>query len=238
MNVRDAILILSMIPVAGSLSEMVGSQSVAIGLEATPASSSVVASPGPVSIYARPTPGQRIGGYGLMTFGPIPILESAGSAGIDQFENSPPEWKQGVEGFGKRFASDFGTATVATTTRYGLSEVFREDSLYYPCDCTGIFPRVGHAAISAVTARRGADGHRAFSLSGLVAPYAGSTVAVYGWYPSRFGAEDAFRMGNYRLMTGVFGNIATEFFGTLPHSLFHRRYMDNEYASPDPGSKQ
>jgi hypothetical protein len=42
------------------------------------------------------------------------------------------------------------------------------------------------------TARRDDDGHRAVSLSALVAPYVGAMAAVYGWYPGRFGAKDAF----------------------------------------------
>ena len=53
---------------------------------------------------------------------------------------------------------------------------------------------------STLTARRGEDGHRVFSLPALVAPYAGAATAVYGWYPNRFGAKDAFRMGNYSLL--------------------------------------
>lgn len=237
MNVRRAILILSMIPVVGSLSDIAASQSLPLSLDPTATSANVV-SAGHVPSYVRPTPRQKIGSYSLNTFGPIAIVETAGSAGIDQFDNSPPEWKQGAAGFGKRFGSDFGIAAVGTTTRYALSEVFREDSLYYHCECTGTFPRVGHAAISALTARRGQDGHRAFSVSALLAPYAGSTAAVYGWYPSRYGAKDAFRLGNYSLLTSVFGNIALEFLYGGTHSLFHRRPLDNEYDFPAPAPHQ
>ena len=51
-----------------------------------------------------------------------------------------------------------------TTTRYALSEALREDTLYYRCECKGVFPRLRHAVISTFTARRGVDGHRVFSL--------------------------------------------------------------------------
>ena len=80
---------------------------------------------------------------------------------------------------------------VSTTTRYALAEAFKEDTLYYRCECTGLFPRLKHAVISTLTARRGEDGHRVFSVPALVAPYAGSMAAVYGWYPGRYGAKDA-----------------------------------------------
>ena len=53
---------------------------------------------------------------------------------------------------------------------------------------------------SALTARRGEDGHREFSVSAFAAPYAGSMTAVYGWYPDRYGYKDASRMGTYTLL--------------------------------------
>jgi hypothetical protein len=118
--------------------------------------------------------------YFFDAYGPYPIFGAALTAGIDQLGNSPPEWNQGVEGYSKRFGSNLGIAAVGTTTRYGLSEAFSEDTLYYRCECRGVFPRMSHALISVFTARRGEDGHRVFSFPALVAPYAGSMTAVYG----------------------------------------------------------
>jgi len=93
---------------------------------------------------------------------PYPIVGAGIVAGINQIDNSPPEWKQGAEGFSKRFGSDFGIAAATTTTRYALSEALREDTLYYRCECKGVFPRLKHAVVSTFTARRGVDGHRVF----------------------------------------------------------------------------
>jgi hypothetical protein len=90
--------------------------------------------------------------------------------------------------------------------------------------------------ISTLTARRGEDGHRVFSFPALVAPYAGTMTAVYGWYPSRFGARDALRMGNYNLLADVVGNIALEFLYGGPHSLLHRMHLPNGPAALNPGS--
>jgi hypothetical protein len=90
-----------------------------------------------------------------------------------------------LDGYSKRFGSDLAIEAVSTTTRYALSEAFREDALYYRCDCKGVLPRLSHAVISTLTARRGEDGRRVFSFPALIAPYAGSMTAVYAWYPSR-----------------------------------------------------
>jgi hypothetical protein len=35
-------------------------------------------------------------------------------------------------------------AAVSTTTRYGLAQAFKEDTLYYCCECKGVFPRLRH----------------------------------------------------------------------------------------------
>lgn len=185
--------------------------------------------------YERPTERTKINNYLFDAFGPYPIVGAGVAAGIDQWSNAPPEWHEGAEGFGKRFGSDFAIAAVGTTTRYGLSEAFREDALYYRCDCRGVLPRMSHAVVSTFTARRGMDGHRVFSFPALVAPYAGSFTAVYAWYPDRFGAKDAFRIGNYNLLAYAAENISLEFIYSGPHSLFSRMHLNNAHGSPVQG---
>ncbi len=176
----------------------------------------------PEPAYVRPSEKTKIANYGFDAIGPYPIFGAAFAAGINQASGTPPEWKQGAEAYGKRFGSDFAIAAITTTTRYALAEAFREDTVYYRCDCKGILPRLGHAVISTVTARRGDDGHRAFSFPSVIAPYAGTMTAVYVWYPSRYDAEDAFRMGNYNLLGFVGANIALEFLYGGPHTLLSK----------------
>jgi len=183
--------------------------------------------------YTRPTQRTKLHNYLFDAFGPYPTAGAALTAVIGQAGNSPPEWNQGAKGYGKRFGSDLGIAAVSTTTRYALAEAFKEDTLYYRCDCKGVFPRLRHAVISTFTARRGEDGHRVFSVPALVAPYAGTMTAVYGWYPGRYGAQDALRMGNYNLLIYMAGNIALEFFYSGPHSLLSRMHMDNGHGAPN-----
>ena len=186
--------------------------------------------------YTRPQEKTKIENYLFDAYGPYPATGAAFAAGISQAYNTPPEWKQGAAGYGKRFGSDFGIAAISTTMRYGLAEAFREDTLYYRCECKGVFPRLRHAVISTLTARRGQDGHSVFSLPALVAPYAGSMTAVYAWYPDRYSAKDALRMGNYTMLGYVGGNIALEFLYSGPHSLLHRMHLNNGHGAPNPGS--
>jgi hypothetical protein len=188
--------------------------------------------------YVRPTQRTKVNNYLFDAFGPYPAVGAGFAAGINQLGNSPPEWKQGVEGYAKRFGSDFGIAAVSTTTRYGLSEALKEDALYYRCECSGVFPRLGHSILSTFTARRDMDGHRVFSLPALIGPLAGSMTAVYGWYPNRYGAKDAFRTSSYSLAAYIGGNIALEFFYSGPHSLLSRMHLNNAHGSPVQGPNQ
>ena len=233
-KIRRAVWLLLGAAVLGSLPVPAGSQSLAALGDSSGTVATRTATPIDFT-YTVPTQRTRLSNYAFDTFGPYPFAGAAIAAGIDQFYNSPPEWNHGVGGYAKRFGSDFGIAAAGTTTRYALSEAFKEDSLYYRCECRGILPRLRHAMVSTLTARRGEDGHLVFSVPSLVAPYAGSITAIYGWYPNRFGAKDAFRTGNYSLLAYAGGNIALEFFYSGPHSLLSRMHLNNAHGSPIQG---
>jgi hypothetical protein len=183
-------------------------------------SSATIKRPRPDLVYVRPTEKMKLRAYLFDAYGPYPIAGAAFVAGINQAENTPPEWGQGARAYGQRFGSNLAIAAVTTTARYGLAEAFREDTVYYRCECKGIFPRLKHALISTVTARRGEDGHRRLSLPAIVSPYAGTMTAVYAWYPARYGYKDALRMGNYNLLAFAGENLALEFIYGGPHTLF------------------
>jgi hypothetical protein len=229
-KVHRAMLLVLIAAAMGVMGAQARSQSLfSSGASSTTA---IITAPEAVDLtYVQPTQRTRVTNYVFDAYGPYPIAGAAFAAGINQLGNAPPEWGQGPDGFGRRFGSNFAIAVIGTTTRYGLAEALKEDNVYYRCDCSGPFPRLRHAVISTLTGRRGEDGHRVFSFSALVAPYAGSMVAVYGWYPDRFGAKDAFRMGNYSLLGYMGGNIALEFFYSGPHALISRMHLNNARGS-------
>jgi hypothetical protein len=232
--IHRAILLMLVTATVGAMPVLARSQTLVSS--GGPSATAGIATPETFDLtYVRPTERTKVNNYVFDAFGPYPIVGVGVAAGINQWTNSPPEWGQGAEGFGKRFGSDFAIAAIDTTTRYGLAEAFKEDTMYYPCECRGPFPRLSHAVISTLTGRRGKDGHRVFSFSALAAPYAGSMAAVYGWYPNRFGAKDAFRMGNYSLLEYMSGDIALEFFYSGPHSLLTRMHLNNTHGSPIQG---
>jgi hypothetical protein len=191
----------------------------------------------PELIYIPSTRATKLKTYAFDTFGPYALVSGAFLGGIDQVTNTPPEWKKGFGGYSERFGSDFGIAAAGTTTRYLLAGALKQDTLYYRCECGGLFPRLQHAMVSTLTGRSERDGHRVFSIPALAAPYAGSLTAVYGWYPSRYGVKDAFRMGNYSLLESIGSNIALEFFYRGPHSLLSRLHLNNSHGALTQGPK-
>lgn len=193
--------------------------------------------PAPDSAYTRPTGAEKLHRFTVDAVGPLAFAHAALGAGIQQATSSPPEWGGGAHGFGARLASNYGIGLVATTTRFGMAQVLHEDTAYYPCRCSGFFPRLGHSLISTFTARRGDDGHTSLSLSGLVSPYAGTMTAL-AWYPDRYGVKDGFRMGNYNLAGQAARNVVREFIYGGPHALWgssrHPRSPGFEAAAQNP----
>src|SRR5271169_2044094 len=118
MKMRRPMLLLLAIASLGGLPVLAKSQS----LSGSPESSAASTTPAPPDpTYTRPTEKTKIQNYFFDAFGPYPATGAAIAAAINQANNTPPEWRQGAEAYGKRFGSDFAIAAITTTTRYGLA---------------------------------------------------------------------------------------------------------------------
>jgi len=162
------------------------------------------------SDYVFPTRRQRFNRYVSGTLGPFAIIGIGISAGIDQGHNSPPEWKQGASGYGKRFASHLGKKAIDQTTSYALSEALKLDTGFERSQRHGFSVRLGDALIQNLTSRT-RTGKRIISAPRLAGVYAGGLVPALTWYPSRFSYKDGLRAGTYSLATGFGINVLREF---------------------------
>jgi hypothetical protein len=160
--------------------------------------------------YVFPTGKQRFKRYIWDTVGPWSLLAIGAAAGIDQWDNSPPEWGQGASGYGKRYASNLGQNVIQQTTSYGLSEAFRLDTGFSKSNRSGFGPRLGDALIQNVTSRT-RNGKRIISFPRLAGFYVGGIVPAVTWYPSRFSYKDGLREGTYSLLFGFAANVIQEF---------------------------
>ncbi len=104
----------------------------------TPASQPVapghLTSPGVdvASAYKPYTVGQKFKADTHNVFGPIALIAVGVSAGFDQLTNTPSEWHQGAEGYGKRYASEFGDNAAHQYFGFVLQSALHEDPRYFP----------------------------------------------------------------------------------------------------------
>jgi len=188
----------------------------------------------PAGPYTPPTGSALFHEFLFDSVGPYPVFMASATAGIHQATDNPPEWHQGAVALSQRFGSNMGITAVGNATRLGLGDLLHQDTSYYRCRCSGVWPRVRHAAVSALIARKYANGDRVLSVAGIVSPYAATMTAVYGWYPARYGAKDAFRMGNYNLLGTVGSNITFEFLPAKVRKLMARVHLNSRRVADEP----
>jgi len=162
-------------------------------------------------IYVFPDSSKRFHSYVKATIGPLSLLKTAASAGLSQWDSDPLEWGQGMKGYGKRLASNFGGNVIRQTVTYGLSEALRLDSGFERSNRHGFWPRLKDALVQNVTSRT-RSGKRIISPPIFAGAYAGSIIPSTTWYPSRYSYKDGLRSGTYTLGAGFALNAIREFF--------------------------
>lgn len=145
------------------------------------------------SAYSSPTQGERFKSYLRHTFGINSIVEAGIRGGIQQAQNRPSQWPQGAEGYGDRFGSSMGQIAARSTTEFIVADIFREDIRFMPRSSSGAQSKFKAALEDTFLARKGEDGHSAFSVAHLVGPAAGSAIAINAWYPSGRSGSDIAR---------------------------------------------
>jgi hypothetical protein len=142
------------------------------------------------------------------------VLVFGGQASIGQLRNSPHEWGQGAEGFGRRYGSGYAQRIVGQTIENGLAFGLDEDNRYFRSGKTGI-GRLGYAITSAFLARHD-DGSRFISIS-AIGGAAGGAFISRAWQPrSTTSMGDGARSFGISIGVRVGLNVAREF---LPHRI-------------------
>ncbi len=163
-----------------------------------------------ISPYVRPTGKKRFKRYVNSVIGPVSLALNAANAGIATATNTPEEWGKNWEGFGRRFASNFGRGAIKQTTIYGLDEAFKLDSRFYRSQKKDFSSRMKNALLSTVSARK-SDGKRVFGFPRIAGTYASHIIAFEAWYPNRYNYKDGFRTGTISLGVNAAVNVLREF---------------------------
>jgi hypothetical protein len=171
--------------------------------------------------YVPPTTQERWHHYFNETLiAPDFYLAVFGSAAIDQITHTPPEWKQGIAGYGRRSASDFGLYAIDGTIHQAASAALGYDPRYIHCGCPGFWHRTGHAVLWTFLTKN-SSGQTRFDVPAVGAVYGSSMISTL-WYPSRYDPlTDGVREANHLIAYRVGRNIFEEFRADLKHA-FHR----------------
>jgi len=94
------------------------------------------------------TTGQKFKLVALGTFDPVEFPYVGVLAGIDQAENTDPSYRQGLKGYGKRYALAFADTTVENfMVGAVVPTLLHQDPRYYQLGKGGFWHRAGYAAL-------------------------------------------------------------------------------------------
>jgi hypothetical protein len=159
---------------------------------ASPGAASESPAAGTSPLYTPPTHGERFRTYLSHTYGIASVLEAGARAGVDQARDAPSQWPEGAEGYAERFGSAVGGIAVRGTTQYAFGELFREDLRHQPCGSNCSTSKFKLALEDTFMARKGSDGHLAFSAARLIGPIS-SGLVVSTWRPGGFEQRNVVR---------------------------------------------
>lgn len=158
--------------------------------------------------------------YLRSTFGPTSILASLAGSGIRQAWDSVPEWGQGMEGYGKRFASSLAQKAVKRSIHLVVGSLLHEDPRYFASGRSGIWRRTLYAVGKTFVSQKNSGGTRP-AYSRFVGAYGGAIISRQ-WYPKGGRTTgEFFSAGAISIGLDAAGNVFEEFWPSLK-KLIHR----------------
>jgi hypothetical protein len=140
----------------------------------------------------------------------------------DQASESPPEWGDGISGYGKRFGSRYGQFAIQNTLSTAGNYLLKYEPRYDRCRCSGFWPRIGHALTRNFVTYNSTE-HEKRPQIALYVGAMGAGMIESTWRP---GAHDPWRSGYQSVLTqvafGSFANIVGEFAPEIKHKLMRR----------------
>jgi hypothetical protein len=167
--------------------------------------------PAPPTGYVRPDSKTRLKRYVNSMIGPWTLARTVARSGIGTWQNSPEEWGDHWDGFGRRVASSLAKNAIKQTTVYGLDSALRYDSHFYRSTKKDFGSRITNALLSPVTARN-VEGKRVIGIPRIVGAYSSSIIAAETWYPKRFTWKDGLKDGTVSIGFNALFALFEEFF--------------------------
>jgi len=178
---------------------------------------------------ANRTPEQPAAGeYIRHTFSPWAFVRAAAGAAVNQVDNTPYEWGQGAEGFGKRFASALGKHLVKKAIQYPVARLMHEALGYQRSDQTEFKLRLRHALIATVYTTKTTTGKKTVATNEFAGAF-GSGLISRLWQPASVRTVGyGFLSGGITLGVDAGSNVLREFWPDIRHKLHHGGASGNQ----------
>lgn len=154
---------------------------------------------------------------------PYTFFFVAAEAGINQARNSPSDYGQGAEGYGKRYGAGFADGLSAGVFVTGVyPSLLRQDPRYYRLADGGFSHRFGYAA-SRILVTRQDSGRKAFNFSEVLGSFSSSTLAMTYYPKSQRDFSDVAERAGIQFAFDAGFNVLKEFYPDIERILFHKK---------------
>lgn len=129
------------------------------------------------------TPKQKFGVVARGTFDPVQFPWWGLLASISQAQNSEPAYGQGLEGYGKRYATTAADSIIENfMTQAVFASVLHQDPRFFQSPNGGFLRRSGYA-ISRIFVTRSDSGHTQFNYSEIFGSATAAAISTYSYHP-------------------------------------------------------
>jgi hypothetical protein len=177
---------------------------------------------GPTSPTDDPlTPREKFFVFGRRMISPVGFAKSAFTASINQAENDPEEWGQGMKGFARRYGNKIANRTVENGIGFLVAVPLHQDPRYVRSTETGLWPRIRHALVRTVVTPKDGGG-RTFATWRFAGNY-GAQFISNSWRPeSDSSVTDALRRGTMSIGYDAASNVFKAFWPDIRRRVFKR----------------
>lgn len=172
---------------------------------------------------AKPlTPAQKFEAFAQSATSPFNFAGLAAQAGVSQAADTFPEYGQGAEGYGKRYAAAF---TNSTTHNFFSNFIFpvllKEDPRYFRSGSGSSGHRTGYAIKQEFVGFKD-DGRRTFNFSKILGALASGAISN-SYYPENDrGVALTFRNAGISIGFGTANGILKEFWPDISRKVFKK----------------
>ena len=153
---------------------------------------------------------------------PGALAETAAYAGILQGLDSPREWGQGGDAYGKRLASALGGSAIHGALAFGLDSALHQDPRYFRSRNTGFGRRMAHAFRGTILTHtdRGGETLATWRLGSAY----GAAFLTNQWYPDRVNTVRlSLLQGSLHFGFDFVSNLGAEFWPDVKRKILPRK---------------